>query len=123
MIEKYLAWEYNGHVQTCWTLARAFWLELTGVDLSHETPVADVPLRELCDKVTLVSALLQNVLNLQDPCLVLMERERTTPHIGVYYHGRILHLNRQGCSYQAPDHVTACFPHVSYYVNKDSHGL
>jgi len=123
MIDKYLAWEFNANSQNCWTLARAFWKELTGVDIAHETRIASVPLSELDAEVRMVSQLLENVDELQDPCLVLMQRDRLTPHVGVYYRGRVLHLNRQGCAYQALDHVTACFPHVSYYVNKAGHGV
>lgn len=51
-----------------------------------------------------------------DPCLVLMQRTRSTPHAGVYVRGRILHLKETGVEYQ-PAHIAALgFDRVGYYL-------
>jgi hypothetical protein len=51
-----------------------------------------------------------------DPCIVLMLRKRLEPHIGIYYRGRVLHLNRQGAQYADFGHVTAPYTTVQFYT-------
>ena len=117
MIEKYLTWEFDMQRQNCFDMARAFWAELTGVQLGRQTPY-EIAVDAFTLRAEQVAARLKKVETIVDPCLVLMQRERINPHVGVFYRGRILHLDyRQGAAYEALDHVTARFTKVSYYVN------
>ena len=49
------------------------------------------------------------------PCLALMRRGRTPPHIGVFLRRRILHLNERGAIFQLPSMAAMTFDSISYY--------
>lgn len=49
------------------------------------------------------------------PCFVLMQRSQTIPHIGVYWKGRVLHLNDKGAQYQPLNIARGYFPLIRFY--------
>lgn len=115
-VDPYLAKEYNRKSYNCWHMAKDIWLELTGVDLKHLVPEDSTI--EAHNRHTVEAATsLKRVDNLQDPCLVLMQRQRLEPHVGVYYKGQLLHLNNHGAQYRPLEHITVPYPTVTYYVN------
>ncbi len=123
-VDKYLSKTYNIRTYNCFSFAREIWLELTGTDLGKQTP--DNPDTHQ-GSVTTLQALQYNHTALQvantlirldspeDPCLVLLQRARLEPHIGVFYQGRVLHLNRSGAYYVPLGQITPGYPSVSYY--------
>lgn len=50
------------------------------------------------------------------PCFFVMQRQRCTPHVGIYYEGRMLHLGAKGAEYQLPSIVKSYFKTVRYYL-------
>lgn len=117
--DKYLAREYRRGTYDCWSMAKDVWLELTGVDLRHLVPSGDT--KADYESHTLEAAsTLRRVDDLQDPCLVLMQRKRLEPHVGVFYKGKLLHLNTHGAQYRPLEQITVPYPTVTYYTNVDS---
>lgn len=53
------------------------------------------------------------------PCIVLMRRPRTTPHVGIYLRGRVLHITQHGVHYVALDIATLGFKVVGFYAPRN----
>jgi hypothetical protein len=49
------------------------------------------------------------------PCVVLMQRPKHDPHVGIFYEGRILHLADRGAQFELPEVATVGFQVVRYY--------
>jgi hypothetical protein len=103
--DKYLLKRFDRERYNCWDFVREVWAELTGAD-----PFTTIP-----PSVDNITPKFTEIDTPQSPCLVLMLRQRCTPHVGVYYNGRVLHMNQRGAEYTALDSATACFPTVRYY--------
>lgn len=53
----------------------------------------------------------------EDPCLVLMQRPRSPPHVGVWLRGRVLHLQEKvGVQYQPIEVVSIGFKKVRFFT-------
>lgn len=116
MIDKYLGWKFNLRTRNCWTLVRAVWQELTGVDLEDLTP--SEPNRTSCWlAVTTAQSRFIEIPMPVSPCIVLMQRAEDIPHIGVFIDGKVLHLRPTGVVWQPIEIATMCFPVVIYYAN------
>lgn len=51
-----------------------------------------------------------------DGCFVVMQRKRTTPHIGVWVRGKVLHLGFTGAEHTALKNVARRFTKVVYFA-------
>lgn len=51
----------------------------------------------------------------ESPCIVLMQRNHTTPHVGIFYEGKILHLTEHGAMFQRPAIARIPFTSFRYY--------
>jgi hypothetical protein len=115
-IDPYLAKQFREGVYNCFDLVREAWLELTGVDLGAQTPPKgsgesyEARALKVANTLRLLSAK-------EDPCIVLMRRKRLEPHVGIYYKGRILHMNSQGAEYRDFSQVTAPYTLIDLYGN------
>lgn len=49
------------------------------------------------------------------PCLVLMDRPGATPHVGIWYNGKVLHLTELGVNYQPLDVANNGFSKTRFY--------
>jgi hypothetical protein len=114
--EPYLAWEFDMRTANCWHFAREVWRELTGVLLVDHTPDSLRP-EEMTFSAVRQATALRRVALPCEPCLVLMQRLRIEPHVGVYIGRRVLHCTRFGAAYQPLDHVTVGYPTVTFYTN------
>ena len=54
------------------------------------------------------------------PCVAIFQRPHGTPHIGVFYKGRILHLKETGPIYQDLDIALIPFKSVRFYKCKNN---
>lgn len=116
MVDEFLLRRFNLRSYNCWDLTREVWLRLTGKDLGspelfHYTASEfgevvetwqDVRYREIKQPVS--------------PCIVLMQRPRHMPHVGVFYNGRVLHIRRAGAQYQPIEVAALGFMTVRYYL-------
>lgn len=114
-IDKYLDRQFNDRSYNCFDFVREVWRDTTGKDLGHQTPAV-----HSVDTYTIQALSVADTLKKhespQDPSIVLMLRKRLEPHIGIYYRGRVLHLNRQGAHYADFGHVTAPYITVQFYT-------
>lgn len=53
------------------------------------------------------------------PCIVVMQRGITTPHIGIFIDGNILHIHGGGVEYQPIRTATRGFNQIRYVVCKN----
>lgn len=89
---------------------------LLGWDL---TPAFGGLLRPVKDKYVDLKAMrgfFKSIPNPAHPCVVLMLREGISPHLGLYWKGRILHLTENGVRYEPVEVATMFFTKVRYYV-------
>ncbi len=113
-VGSYLARRFDLAQQNCWHLARDAWRDLTGLDLGDRTP-------ETITHATLVGKFdsdvpaFRELAGPEDPCLVLMERRRFVPHVGVYIRRRVLQMTRQGASFVPLEVATAGFDRIGFY--------
>lgn len=114
LVDRYLQKEFNAKHYNCFAFVRDIWLELTNVDLGDQTP-PEQNISVYNQKALKVANTLTSLSCPQDPCLVLLQRARLEPHIGVHYRGRVLHLSRTGAYYMPLDQVSAGYTQVSYY--------
>jgi len=113
MIEKYLEKRFT-RTYNCFNFVREVWLDLTGVDLGDQTP-AEHGAEEYNQKALKVANTLITLDAPESPSIVLLQRSRLEPHIGVYYKGKVLHLTKQGVYYMPLDQVTTGYPKVNFY--------
>ena len=114
-VEKYLFDTFDLHNRNCWHFACDVWADLTGLRL--HSSIEDFHLSALQGYALKQSRCLRPIAAPCSPCLVLMQRERIQPHVGVYVGGKLLHLKESGAAYVDLQHVTALYPKVSFYTN------
>lgn len=112
--DKYLSKSFDEKKYNCYDLVREVWVELTGVDLGAQTPETK-SVTTYTDKALFVANQLIELPKPENPCIVLMLRSRTIPHIGVYINGKVLHLSRTGTNFVGLSSATASFPTVKFY--------
>ena len=113
-VDPYLARKYVEGRYTCSEFARDVWLDLTGEDIGERLRllhVAATDRRIRADDYRAFSRLREP----SSPCIALLRRPRTVPHMGVYLRRRILHLNGLGVFFQTPSVALLGFKTVSYY--------
>jgi hypothetical protein len=114
-VEKYLFDTFNLHDRNCWHFACDVWADLTGKRL--HASIEDFHLGALHGYALRQSEHLKQIPAPKSPCLVLMQRQRIQPHVGVYVNGKLLHLKESGAAYVDLQHVTALYPTTSFYQN------
>ena len=99
----------------CFDFARDVWLESFGEDLGERLQGL---LGESAGRRLTVSGV-KSCRSLQTPsnaCFVLFQRAGHTPHIGVYYLGRVLHLAELMPQYQPLAVVARRFQRVRFFL-------
>lgn len=51
----------------------------------------------------------------ESPCIVLLRRHGVSPHVGMFWRGRVLHISAQGVHYMPLRVVSIGFDKVSFY--------
>lgn len=77
----------------CFDFAREVWAEATGEDLGDRVPSA---VREYRAAVERNMETRKPLAEPASPCLVVFPARKATPHIGVYWKGRVLHYDLSG---------------------------
>jgi hypothetical protein len=112
-LDKYLGASFDLHNYNCWHFACDVWHDLTGI--RHHTSIEDFRVGSLNRIAADTSDTLVKLSEAVSPCFVLMQRRMATPHIGVYYNEKVLHLNERGAAYAPLSVVIAGFQTVNYY--------
>jgi hypothetical protein len=115
-VDKYLHKEFHPVKYNCFDMVREAWQELTGIDLGSQTPSPESG-EAYETRALKVANTLRALPRREDPCIVLMRRKRFEPHVGIFYNGRILHMNSRGAEYREFDQVTAIYSQIDLYGN------
>ena len=116
MFDDLLLKRFNLRTYNCWDLTREVWLRLKGQDLGSPS-LAHYTVSEFGDVIDQwEDTRFVEQSNIVDPCLVLMQRPRHMPHIGVYHAGRVLHIRRAGVQFVPLEVASLGFTSVRYYI-------
>lgn len=104
---RYVVGEYN-----CFHFAAEVWQDLTGQDLiaKYGDAVVDGSLSHRAIKHFKVLD------KPQDPCIVLLQVKRQSPHIGVYLRGKVLHIRSIGARYEPVHFARVGFTKIRYVL-------
>ena len=93
-----LAKKYDKNTYNCAHFTIDAWKLLTGKDITEAFKGLLAPLKDNKASMSLRSGFkrLQEPIS---PCIVLMNRKGNTPHVGVWYNGKVLHLQESGAIY------------------------
>ncbi len=98
-IDRYLGARHKGGQYDCLKFAADVWQDETGEDLMARLGGALEEGSGLEQAFTRAARGFKRTEVPVDPCIVLMRRPKTEPHVGVYIRGRVLHLTRIGARY------------------------
>jgi hypothetical protein len=116
MLDDLLLKRFNLRTYNCWDLAREVWLRLTGQDLGSPTLV-HYTVDEFGEQVDAwEGARFREIAHPTEPCIVLMQRPRHMPHVGVWHQRRVMHIRRAGVQYVPIEVASLGFTSVRYYV-------
>lgn len=115
-VDRYMGKSFCPKTYNCWHFVRDVWADLTGLDLGDQTPDTKSP-EIYTEKAIKVANTMIRLENPVSPCLVLMQRNKVEPHVGIFYNGKVLHLSTNGVNYLPLDQATARFPQVSFYAD------
>lgn len=117
-VDKYLGKRFHISNYNCWHLVRDVWFELTG-DLLYDYTPAKTTRTDMWVAATDAQHRFMEVKRVgTDPLIVLMQRPGDTPHIGVLYEGKVLHLRPNGAIYQPLEVASVGFSKVTFYTTK-----
>lgn len=99
----------------CLNFVQEVWMYLCGEDMKGK-------LAKLATNISggglLSSSAVKGFIRLNEPvnpCFVVMQRFRLTPHVGIYLNGRILHLRAHGVEFQPLVVAKGYFTIIRYY--------
>jgi hypothetical protein len=106
---------YNKTTYNCAHFVVDAWKHITGVDIGDRLsgfmapPAARVVVAQERHGFNRLPAPVS-------PCLALMSRRRSAPHVGIYYIDRILHLHEYGVEFQPVSVAMRGFSNIRYYA-------
>jgi hypothetical protein len=98
----------------CWHFFRDAWMMATGEDVGNRVPDSIFAYREAFENGT--SARNSKIATPISPCIAYFPDKVGSPHIGMYWKGRILHLDSFGPHYEAVNKACARMGDVEYYL-------
>ena len=98
----------------CMDHAREVWAYLTGEDLHDRLPKLQGAFKDRKVSVAGVKTF-EYLKEPFSPCIVLMQRPRDTPHVGVFYEGRVMQLGADGVEYTPLRDASRGFQQVRFY--------
>lgn len=112
--DKYMHLQFDPDYFDCLHLTRMVWKDATGEDLGERLD----GLMGARGKRRLRAAHPRAFRRLEapvSPCLVLMQRPRSLPHVGVYLRGKVLHIQETGVEFVPVDIASRGFKTVKFY--------
>jgi len=115
VIDKYLNRTYNERSYNCAHFVCEVWAELKNPE------IADILASFLCatyERKALLS--LRHRINILskpiEPCIICLQAKGLPAHVGIWWHGKILHINRKGVYYQPLEIVRLGFQQIRFFV-------
>lgn len=113
-IDQFLGKTYNANTYNCAHFVTEVWEHLTGSSIEGVMQGFLLPVK---DRFTLTT-IRHSFAKLSKPenlAIVLMRRPKTAPHVGLFYKGKVLQIERTGVSYTPLKIATLGFKKVSFY--------
>jgi hypothetical protein len=121
-VDRYLSKRFHVTAYNCWHFVRDVWFELTGDMLYDYTPSKTTRTNMWLAATDAQCYFQERKLNATEKAcgtfIVLMQRAGDTPHIGVLYEGKVLHLRPEGVVYQPLDVASMGFSRIIFYTTK-----
>lgn len=113
-IDEFFNKKYSSKNYHCAHFACEVWDKLTGDDISNKFGGILAPVGEQVAAYNL-RKVFTKLNKPETPCIVLMQRRHSTPHVGIYINGRVLHLKENGVEFQPLDVATLGFTRIGFY--------
>lgn len=111
-IDEFFARKYDKNNYNCSHFVSEVWRNVVGDDITEKLcgfmrkdKVVSFDLRRKFERLDKPSS----------PCLVLMQRPKTPPHVGIFLDGKVFHLKENGAEYQPIDVATIGFKKIGFY--------
>lgn len=119
-VDNYLKKKFDILNYNCWHFVRDVWFELTGEMLYDYTPARPTKHdMHMAAEDAIYKFLQVNSIAAwpkHQPLIVLMKRRVDTPHVGVFYKGKVLHLTPEGARYLPLDVSTVGYEKITFYT-------
>jgi hypothetical protein len=100
----------------CLDFSREVWLAMFGEDIKERLDKLCAGIRGRDGRVVLSGVKgFTKLERPESPCFIVMQRNKTQPHIGLFYNGRILHLADEGVEFQPLTVARRYFTRIGYY--------
>lgn len=98
-VDKYLRKPYHGTDYNCLHLVAEAWQEHTGEDIWQQLCAFHRPVGERFVRREARRHFVE-IDKPKEPCIVLWQRARDVPHVGIYLRGRVLHIHEGGAEFE-----------------------
>lgn len=106
-VDPYLGRTYVPHTYDCWDMLAEAWLELTGFDIGPRPTAPEAALAIWRHFHRLPAA--------ASPSIAFMRRRRLVSHVGLFWKGRVLHIQPEGARYERIEQASLGFTEVGFY--------
>lgn len=113
-IDKFFRKQYDRQTYNCVHFACDVWEHETGDRIDHTVESLLLP----PEQRKISSALRKRLRKIDKPvtpCIVLMQRRRAEPHVGIYIRGKVLHIHELGVEYMPLDIACRGFDRIGFY--------
>lgn len=107
--------QYNRETYNCAHFVCDVWKELTGKDIEKELSGFLRPPKERQAGMDLRRTF-RKLEKPESPCVVLMQRPGTVPHVGVFVRGKVIHIHERGVEFLPLDIAARGFDRLGYYT-------
>lgn len=113
-IDAFFNRKYDRNNYNCAHFVCEVWESITGEDLTHKLAGF---LRSPDDRRAVLSDLrvFKRLDRPESPCLALMQRRGSAPHVGLFVRGRVLHIHEMGVEFQPIDVASRGFEKIGFY--------
>lgn len=113
-IDEFFKRKYDRRNYNCAHFVCEVWKATTGEDLAHKLRGF---LQAPEDRRAVLSDLrsFERLQAPESPCLALMQRRGSAPHVGMFLRGRVLHIHEMGVEFQPIDVASRGFEKIGFY--------
>jgi hypothetical protein len=115
MLDDLFAIKYDRQNYNCAHFARDVWQRETGQDITETLSGFLLPPGERSVRANLRHKF-KRLQTPKSPCIVLMHRKNSVPHVGVYLRDKVIHLHEKGVEFMPLDIATRGFKKLGFYV-------
>lgn len=114
MLDQFFFKRYNKDRYNCGHFVAEVWKVVTGQSIDTAMGSFLRPASER-DAPASIRAHFSRILAPDAPCIVLMTRPHSEPHVGIYLDGKVLHIHEYGTEFQPLDVASRGFRKVKFY--------